>query len=46
MIQYNSAVRLLDEAVLIRPEKTAVRDEWGEITYADLCEYGKEWERF
>lgn len=41
MIQYNSAVRLLDEAVLIRPEKTAVRDEWGEITYADLCEYGK-----
>lgn len=32
----NSAVRLLDEAALKYADKTAVADEWGEVTYKNL----------
>lgn len=36
MIHLNSAVRLLDNAVKKHPDKTAVSDEWGEITYSQM----------
>ena len=36
MIHLNSAVRLLDNAVKKHPDKIAVSDEWGEITYSQM----------
>lgn len=36
MVHLNSAVKLLDEAVKKHPDKIAVSDEWGEISYADM----------
>lgn len=41
MVHLNSAVRLLDKAAEKYNDKTAIADEWGEISFAELQKQGK-----
>lgn len=41
MVHLNSAVRLLDIAAEKYKDKTAIKDEWGEITFGELQKQGK-----
>ena len=41
MVHLNSAVKLLDRAAEKYKDKTAISDEWGEISFLELQKKGK-----